>query len=132
MRALQVYYNQESINSQITVYHHAKTKKGTYRDTSLENDEQKEKGSVILYMNCVGTISFFFHAQHQSVGMDKLDGLLTARHRLKVLFCRGLPNPVIGTNQMSPPLVHVKDEGKIRIPKLPTMLTFFICVTNVS
>ncbi|CAC5395360.1 unnamed protein product [Mytilus coruscus] len=60
MPHIQDFYQSETIQREITIYHHASNKKGTYRDVSIEKPTQREQCSVIMCNNCVGRIQFFF------------------------------------------------------------------------
>ncbi|VDI34136.1 Hypothetical predicted protein [Mytilus galloprovincialis] len=57
---LKKFYQTDNVIPHITIYHHATTKKGSYRDTSIGEADQREKCSMVLFDNCVGSIDLFF------------------------------------------------------------------------
>ena len=116
------FFQCEVIQSEITIYHHAVNKKGTYRDMSIGKTTQREQCSGFMCNNCVGRIQFFFKNNTNELVWVNWLGYLEEDEESKSYFVTPsdhLPNPIIYVSNMSAPLVHVMEDGVLWILKLP-------------
>lgn len=119
---LKEFYQTDNVIPHITIYHHATTKKGSYRDTSIEKADQREKCSMVLFDNCVGSIEFFFSNNNNELAWVKWIGFIQQDEESKCFFVIPSDNllcPVVKLANLSPPLIHCLDQGQLWIPKLP-------------
>lgn len=121
---IHAYFKERPVSPLITTFHHARTPKGSYRDTSIESETQKERGSMVLYNNCVGSISLFFSCSGEDLAFISWFGYLdydTGSRCYFVKNSRNFPNCVLPVKDVSAPLLYAEENGVIWIPKLPDL-----------
>ncbi|CAG2223575.1 unnamed protein product [Mytilus edulis] len=121
---IHAYFKERPVSPLIKTFHHARTPKGSYRDTTIESETQKERGSMVLFNNCVGSISLFFSCSGEDLAFISWFGYLdydTGSRCYFVKTSRNFPNCVVPVKDVSAPLLYAEENGVIWIPKLPDL-----------
>ncbi|CAG2255589.1 unnamed protein product [Mytilus edulis] len=121
---IRAYFMGRPVSPLITTFHHARTQKGSHRDTTIESETQKERGYIMLFNNCVGSISLFFGCSGEDLDFISWFGYLdydTGSRCYFVKSSRNFPNCVVPVKDVSTPLLYAEENRVIRIPKLPDL-----------